>query len=120
MAKVLLVGYIREFQEAEKNVLHAAGYQVTTALTLEAAHQAISQETFDVAILGYSVPSQQRNQLATSVKQANPAAKIILIYFASTQNTELADALVPTTATAQEVLRAVDHLLSNPDQSKTG
>src|SRR5689334_20967339 len=49
MAKVLLVGYIREFQEAEKNVLHAAGYQVTTAFTLEAAHQAINQETFDVA-----------------------------------------------------------------------
>ena len=120
MAKVLLVGYIREFQEAEKNVLHAAGYQVTTALTLEAAHRAINQETFDVALLGYSVPSQERNQLAARLKQANPAAKIIMIYFGSTSNTEQADALVPTTATAQEVLRAVDHLLNNRDQSKTG
>ncbi len=120
MAKVLLVGYIREFLEEQKNVLHAAGHQVIMGLTFEAAHQAINQETFDVAILGYSVPRQERNQLAARLKQANPPAKIILIYFASTQNTELADALVPTTASAQEVLRAVDHLLSNPDKSKTG
>ena len=120
MAKVLLVGYIREFLDTEKNVLHAAGYQVTMATTLETAHQAINQQTFDVAVLGYSVPQQERTQLATRLKQASPAAKIIFIYFASLQNTQLADALVPTTASAQEVLRAVDHLLSDPDKSKTG
>jgi DNA-binding NtrC family response regulator len=120
MAKVLLVGYIREFLEERRNVLHAAGYQVVTALTLEAAHQAIHQETFDVAVLGYSVPREERNQFAAKLKEASPDVKIIMIYFASTQNTELADALVPTTASAQEVLRAVDHLLSNPGDSKTG
>jgi CheY-like chemotaxis protein len=120
MAKVLLVGYIREFLETEKNVLHAAGYEVTMATTLETAHQAINLEIFDVAVLGYSVPQQERNQLAARLKQSNPATKIIFIYFASIQNTEHADALVPTTASAQEVLRAVDHLLSDRDKSKTG
>jgi hypothetical protein len=42
-----------------------------------------------------------------------------MIYFASVQNTELADALIPTTASAQEVLRAVNHVLKTQKSSRT-
>lgn len=120
MAKVLLVGYIRELLEERNNALRAAGHQVTLALGSEAAYLAISQEVFDVAVLGYSVPEPERNEVARRLTQSNPEVKIVMIYFASLKNTELADALLPTTASAQEVVRAVKHVLNPDDESKTG
>jgi hypothetical protein len=43
-----------------------------------------------------------------------------MLYFSSLKNTELADALMPTTATAEEVLRAVNHLLNDRNREQTG
>jgi len=120
MAKVLLVGYIAELLEERSNALRTAGHQVTLALSAEAAYQAISQEVFDVAVLGYSVPETERNEVARRLTRHSPDVKIVMIYFASLKNTELADALIPTTASAQEVVRAVNHVLNPDDQSKTG
>ena len=110
MAKVLLVGYIRELLEERRTALLAAAHQVTIASDFPAANQAINQDSYDVAVLGFSVPEQERNHLARRVVEANPDAKIVMIYFASVDKTKLADALIPTTANAQEVLRAVNHV----------
>jgi DNA-binding NtrC family response regulator len=120
MAKVLLVGYIREHLEERRAALQAAAHQTTIAADFTAANQAIDEDTFDVAVLGFSVPEQERNLVARRVIQANPGAKIVMIYFSSVENTELADALIPTTANAQDVLRAVNHVLKANDRSKTG
>jgi DNA-binding NtrC family response regulator len=111
MAKVLLVGLIREHLEERRKVLLAARLQVHLADSLSTAYHANEHEAFDVAVLGYSIPEQERNQLALALKQAHPEIKIIMIYFSSIQNTDLADALLPTTAGAEEVLRAVNHIL---------
>jgi CheY-like chemotaxis protein len=119
MAKVLLVGYIRELLEERKNVLHAAGHHATMAATQQAAYQAIEQDTFDVAVLGFSVPEQERNEIARRLTQGKSNTRIVMIYFTSVQNTELADALIPTTANAQDVLRAVNHVLKTQKSSKT-
>jgi CheY-like chemotaxis protein len=120
MAKVLLVGYIREHLEERKNVLHAGGHHATAAANQQAAYQAIEQDTFDVAVLGFSVPEQERNAIARRLTQSNSDTRIVMIYFTSVQNTELADALIPTTANAQDVLRAVNHVLKTQKSSKTG
>jgi hypothetical protein len=42
-----------------------------------------------------------------------------MIYFTNVQNTELADALIPTTANAQDVLRAVNHVLKTQKTPRT-
>jgi len=120
MAKILLVGYIRELLEERRNVLYAAGYHVTLASGRDTAFQAIEQDTFDAAVLGYSVPEEERNEIARRLVRANPDTKIVMIYFTSVQNTEFADALIPTTAGAPEVLRAVNHVLKAQRSSKTG
>lgn len=119
MAKVLLVGYIRELLEERDQVLRAAGHQPTMASTQEIALQAIEQNTFDVAVLGFSVPEQERNEMARRLSQANPDTRIVMIYFDSVKNTELADALIPTTANAQDVLRAVNHVAQAQKKSQT-
>ena len=120
MAKVLLVGYVHELLEDRRNALCAAGHQVTLALGAEAAYQAIPREIFDVAVLGYTVSETERHEVARRLTQTSPDVKIVMVYFNSLKNTELADVLIPTTANAQEMVRAVNHVLKTGDTSKTG
>jgi DNA-binding NtrC family response regulator len=118
MARVLLVGYVAELLQERQRILHAAGYEVTVSSSLAAVTAAIAQERFDVAVVGFSVPEKERNLIAQTIKQTNPATKIIMIYFSSVKNTELADALMQTTATAEELVRAVNHILGSQDRSR--
>lgn len=120
MARVLLVGYVPEFLKEREKTLRAAGHEVTAAPSFATASTAIERELFDVAVMGVSVPDDERNQLARRLKHASPAAKIIMLYFTSVKNTELADALMQAGASAEEVLRAVNHLLNERDRSRTG
>jgi DNA-binding NtrC family response regulator len=120
MAKVLLVGYIAELLQERERTLRAAGYQVMVSPSFATASTAVAQELFDVAVLGFSVPENERNHLARAIKQANPSAKIIMIYFDSIKNTELADAIIPTTAGPDEILRAVHHILTSQSESQPG
>ena len=112
MARVLLVGYIPRMLQERERLLRAAGYDVIVAVSFATASSMIPQEPIDVAIFGYTVPEIERNQLAAALKAAWPSSKIIIRYLTSVTNTELADALMPTTATAEEMLRAVNHLVS--------
>jgi DNA-binding NtrC family response regulator len=117
MARVLLVGYIPELLLEPERVLRTVGYNVTVASSFATASAAIQQSSIDVAVLGFSVPEDERNQMARILKEICPAAKIIMIYFASLKNTELADALMPTSSSADEILRAVNHIL-NKDHTR--
>ena len=112
MARILLVSYIPELLQERERVLREAGYEVTLGPSYAAACMAIDQETFDVAVLGFSVPEEERNQMARALKAYSSSTQIIMIYFASVENTELADALIPTSAGAEDVLRAVNHIIS--------
>lgn len=120
MAKVLLVGYIVELLQERERAMRDAGHVVTVAGAFATAATTIQRDLFDVAVLGFSIPDSERNRLAHAIKQANPATKIIMIYFDSIKNTELADALLQTTAGAEGVLRAINHLLSAQSQLPTG
>jgi CheY-like chemotaxis protein len=120
MAKVLLVGYIVELLQERGLVLSDAGYEVTMASSFAIATDAIEQGLFHVAVLGFSIPEDERNRLARAIKQANPATRIIMVYFASIKNTELADALLQTTAGAEGLLRAIHHILTAQNRARTG
>jgi DNA-binding response OmpR family regulator len=120
MAKVLLAGYIPEHLQERERLLRSAGHAVTIAPDFATASAAIGQDTFDVAVLGFSVPEEERNQIARRLKDSHPATKIIMIYFSSVKNTELADALMQTTSTAEDIVRAVNHLLSERNKEKAG
>ena len=118
MAKILLVGYIAELLQERERTLRAAGYAVTMASTFASASAAIQKHKFDLAILSVSVPEAERNQLARSLKDADPSTKIIMTYHASVKNTELADALMQNTASAEDILRAVNHLLNDHNREQ--
>ena len=117
VARVLLVGYIPELLQEPERVLRTVGYDVTVATSYSTASAAMEQDLIDVAVFGFSIPEDERNQMARTLKENIPAVKIIMIYFASLKNTELADALMPATVNADEILRAVNHIL-NKDHSR--
>ena len=120
MAKILLVGYIAELLQERERTLRAAGYALTVASTFASASAVIQKHKFDLAILSFSVPEADRNQLARALKDADRNTKIIMIYYASVKNTELADALMQNTASAEDILRAVNHLLNERNREQTG
>ncbi|MGZ4841551.1 MAG: hypothetical protein ACXV5J_07380 [Candidatus Angelobacter sp.] len=120
MARVLLVSYITALLQERERVMRSAGYEVTAAQALAAATAAIEQQVYDIAVLGFSVPEEQRTQLASQLKRANPAIKILMLYFEAVPNTELADALMPTSASSEEILRAVHHLLDECKRERAG
>jgi DNA-binding NtrC family response regulator len=104
-------GIFRELLNERENLLRTAGYEVVVAPSFTAAVQIIENDFFDLAVMGFSVPEEERNQLARVFKQSNPRAKIIMIYSNSVQNSELADALMQTTVSAKDILQAVNYLL---------
>jgi DNA-binding NtrC family response regulator len=119
MAKVLLVSYLAEQLHEREQVMRSAGYEVTAAQSLAAATAAIEQQIYNVAVLGFSVPEEQRNQFASELKRANPAIKILMIYFNAVPSTSLADALIPTSASPEDILRAIHHMLNDSKPSQT-
>lgn len=120
MARVLIVSYITELLQARERVLRSAGYEVTAAQSLAAATNAIQQQVYDAAVLGFSVPEEQRTQLARQLKRENSAVKVLMLYFETIPTTDLADALMPTTANNEEILRAVHHLLKECKREHIG
>jgi CheY-like chemotaxis protein len=113
MAKILLIGYVQELIEERENVLRSGGHKVTLATKLQNALQVAQQQVFDLAVLGFSVPEQERNQLARAIKSKRPNTKIIMLYFARPGHTEFADVLVQSNVRPEELLRAVNYILNN-------
>ena len=120
MARVLLVSHIAELLQEREQALRAAGYEVTVEQSCAEAAGAIQSGPFDAVVLGFSLPEEERNQLARDIKLANPEAKIIMMYFASVKNTDPADAILQSNAGPQEVLRAINHILSTRKRDRTG
>ena len=120
MARILVVSYITELLQARERVLQSAGYEVTAAQSLAAATNAIQQKVYDAAVLGFGVPEDQRIQFARQLKRENSGVKILMIYFETLPNTDLADALMPASANDEEILRAIHHLLKECKRERTG
>ena len=118
MAKILLVGYTAELLQERERTLRSAGYAVTMASTYATASAAIQKQKFELGILTFSVPEADRNMLARALKQTDAKTKIIMTYYASVKNTELADAIMQNTASAEDILRAVNHLLTVRDREQ--
>jgi DNA-binding NtrC family response regulator len=116
MAKILLVGYVHELIKERNNVLCNGGHEVTLATKVQDAFQAAKQEMFDVAVLEFSVPEQERNQLAQAIKSKRHNTKIIMLYFARPGHTEFADVLIEANVRPESLPRAVNYILTNAEK----
>jgi len=116
MAQILLVSYVRELIEEKYKVLRSGGHDVTLTTELTEASQAANQQMFDLAILEFSVPEKERNQLASTIKSKRSSTKVIMLYFANAGHTDFADVLINANVRPQELLRAVNYIIHVEDK----
>lgn len=117
MARILLIGYEHEWLEDRRGGLRAAGHTVTCAHNFDQALRSIQSGKLDVVVLGHAVPLAHRNKLAAAAKRANPSTRVLILYSASVDHAELADALVDNTATTEDLHRAVEYLVDKSVRS---
>lgn len=112
MATILLVEYEGASLERRRG-LSMAGHKVTSARSFAEALGAIEFGKHDVVVLGHDLPQQERNRLAAAAKKARPAIRVLVLYSATIHHAELADALINTTATAEDLRRTVEYLVGS-------
>jgi DNA-binding response OmpR family regulator len=111
MAKILLIAYERDWLEGRRRGLLAAGHSVSCAQTFAHGLRAIQSGKLDVVVLGHAIPQQQRNSLAAAAKRKNGGTRVLVLYSARIDHAELADALVDTSASTDDLRRAVEYLV---------
>lgn len=111
MARILLIGYEDGWLEDRRGGLRAAGHIVSCAHSFDQGLRSLQSGKFDVLVLGHAIPLAQRNTLAQAAKRTNPETRVLILYSASVDHAEVADALVDTTATTEDLHRAVEYLV---------
>lgn len=111
VAQILCIEYVRESLERRRCGLDTAGHTVASAQNFADGLRAIELGKYDVVVLGNSIPQEQRNSLAAAAKKARPATRVLVMYSDTVYHAELADALINTTATAEDLHRTVEYLM---------
>jgi DNA-binding response OmpR family regulator len=87
-ACILSVGYLTDQLQKRNQKLQEAGFIVDAASDPHQALQKASAEYYDCAVFGIAVPDSIRNDIAAGVRKRNRDAVVIVLYWASTRNTE--------------------------------
>ena len=95
-ARLLSLGKHSQVLQARNSALERAGYDVTSASTLEGAIRALESEKFDAVIIGYTFSRAEKQQLATRIKK-DFNIPVLLLYI------KPGDLEIPATAHASAI-----------------
>lgn len=111
MAKILSVGYLQEFLRQRGEVLASAGYQVVSVRSVDEVIRALEAHTFDVAVFGHGVPTEDRNLMTGHIKDRSPSTSIIFLYDTSCERAESADAILNVHGAPSDLINTVKYLI---------
>lgn len=112
MAKILYVGYLQEFLRQRGEVLASAGYQVVSVRSIGEVLKALeSHATFDVAVFGHGVPTEDRNLMTGHIKDRSPSTSVIFLYDTSCERAESADAILNVQGAPSDLINTVKYLI---------
>jgi CheY-like chemotaxis protein len=80
VAVVLCSGSDKSLLETRRLILERAGHTVVTVSDEPSLLEACKKHSFDVAIVGQSVPTKLKPRLATLIRQHCPNAKILELF----------------------------------------
>lgn len=91
MALVLCTGADRPLMQTRALILERAGHTVVPALGEQELVDACSRLSFDVAVIGHSVPPPEKHRVLRLIRQHCPGTRVLELYIAS-QGKRLSDA----------------------------
>ena len=77
--RILSVSYDEPLLRTRRMMLEAQGYEVTSCACLEEALKGCKEKTFDLLILGHSIPTIDKHRLIGTFRRYSPAIIISLI-----------------------------------------
>ena len=76
---ILVVSYDRALLRTRAMLLRSEGYEVRMAENVTAAAEACRKASFDLVIIGHSIPSEDQVELSAIVRQECPGVPILVI-----------------------------------------
>lgn len=110
MKKALSFGYLKKPKEERDKRLQDAGIQVVPASSVAEAMALLREETFDVVIVGPTVPQDERIRVAAFAKSRN--ARVIFLYRNSIVGAESGDAIISADSSPADLVEAVQALIA--------
>jgi CheY-like chemotaxis protein len=80
IALVLCTGVHHNLVETRKLILEDAGHTVITATSESAIEHACQQHTFDVAVIGQAITTNEKTRFLAIIRQRCPAVKVLELY----------------------------------------
>jgi DNA-binding NtrC family response regulator len=68
MARILNISYDASLLRTREELLKSQGFEVVSALGFDAALQAAKTHRYDLAIIGHSIPREEKRKLADEMK----------------------------------------------------
>ncbi len=105
MKKALSFGYLRKAKEERDFHLEKAGIEVTSACSLAETLAMLRESTYDVVIVGPTVPREERDRVAAFAKSRK--ARVIFLYKHYISGAESGDALISVDGSPADLVEAV-------------
>lgn len=103
MAKIIHIGTCEPILATRKAVMEKAGHAVTLAHDLRAVIAACNSETFDIGILGHTLPAMEKLRVYGTLRHRCEGIRILEFHDAVKPDLADADAHLRVSQTSQEV-----------------
>ncbi len=116
-SRVLCVGYDHALLVERAAVLRGAGFDVTTAFSLDEARTEALTGAYQALVIGHRVPEEVRKQIVDEVRSRSPRIAIVLLYRERIRDADRADAVLSVESGPRFLANSLQYLLadSRPD-----
>lgn len=105
MKRALSFGYLKKSKDEGDEHLQKAGIEVTSASSVAETMAMLREATFDVVIVGATVPQPERDRVAAFAKSRK--ARVIFLYKNNINGAESGDALISVDGSPADLVEAV-------------
>lgn len=117
LPRILSVTYDPSLAKTRELLLSGAGFQVLTFLNTAAAIEASQRQPFQLAIIGHSIPVQERIELVSQLRRAGDTRVLALIR-PGEPHLANADYFLDPAESPALLLETVMHILGPPKRAK--
>jgi DNA-binding NtrC family response regulator len=118
---ILNVALNESLLTARSAILEEAGYEVVPALNIVDVQKACEHQGFDLVIIGYALPKDEKRRVMLAVRRHCGAVPILELYpHGTTPADEEADEMLSSLADRNILLSKVSECLSKPRNRRRG